>query len=66
MEIFKLRSRWGRGGSREHSAPATATPPTSKVRHLSQLLPEQRHAHNVCLWVRGVDIEDYLIQGQQQ
>eukprot|EP00983_Pelagomonas_calceolata_P022378 703884-Pelagomonas_calceolata.AAC.1 len=38
-----LRSRGGRGGNREHSAPATATPPTSKARHPSQLLPEQRH-----------------------
>eukprot|EP00983_Pelagomonas_calceolata_P054075 1143557-Pelagomonas_calceolata.AAC.1 len=31
----------------EHSAPATATPPPSKVRHPSQLLPEQRHIHLV-------------------
>eukprot|EP00983_Pelagomonas_calceolata_P038423 1136796-Pelagomonas_calceolata.AAC.2 len=40
---FPLRSRGGRGGNREHSAPATASSPTSKVRHLSQLPPEQTH-----------------------
>eukprot|EP00983_Pelagomonas_calceolata_P061204 1146726-Pelagomonas_calceolata.AAC.1 len=32
---------------REQSAPATATPPTFKVRHPSQLLPGQRHVHLV-------------------
>eukprot|EP00983_Pelagomonas_calceolata_P113399 1159977-Pelagomonas_calceolata.AAC.6 len=32
---------------REHSAPATATPPPSKVCHPSQLLLEQRHVHLV-------------------
>eukprot|EP00983_Pelagomonas_calceolata_P055982 1144396-Pelagomonas_calceolata.AAC.2 len=37
----------GVGGNKEHSAPATATPPTSKVHHPSQLLPEQRHVHLV-------------------
>eukprot|EP00983_Pelagomonas_calceolata_P067529 1149506-Pelagomonas_calceolata.AAC.1 len=45
---YLLRSRplgGGHGGSREHSAPATATPPTSKVRHPSLLTPEQRHVH---------------------
>eukprot|EP00983_Pelagomonas_calceolata_P085711 1156613-Pelagomonas_calceolata.AAC.6 len=42
-----LRSRGGRGGNREHSAPATVTPPASKVRHPSQLLPEQRDIHLV-------------------
>eukprot|EP00983_Pelagomonas_calceolata_P098885 1158398-Pelagomonas_calceolata.AAC.1 len=31
---YPLRSRGGRRGNREHAAPATATPPTSKVRHL--------------------------------
>eukprot|EP00983_Pelagomonas_calceolata_P013206 421716-Pelagomonas_calceolata.AAC.1 len=44
---YPFRSRGGRGGNREHSAPATATPPTSEVRHPSQLLPEQRHVHLV-------------------
>eukprot|EP00983_Pelagomonas_calceolata_P011325 365278-Pelagomonas_calceolata.AAC.1 len=38
-------SRGGHGGNREHSA--TATPPTSKVRHIGQLLPDQRHVHLV-------------------
>eukprot|EP00983_Pelagomonas_calceolata_P113519 1159995-Pelagomonas_calceolata.AAC.8 len=42
-----LRSTGGCERSREHSAPATATPPTFKVRHPSQLLPEQRHIHLV-------------------
>eukprot|EP00983_Pelagomonas_calceolata_P067192 1149393-Pelagomonas_calceolata.AAC.1 len=28
---YLLRSRGGRGGNREHSVPATATPPTSEV-----------------------------------
>eukprot|EP00983_Pelagomonas_calceolata_P055311 1144105-Pelagomonas_calceolata.AAC.1 len=42
---YPLRSRGVCGGSREHSAQATVTPPTSKpeVRHTSQLLLEQRH-----------------------
>eukprot|EP00983_Pelagomonas_calceolata_P013789 441564-Pelagomonas_calceolata.AAC.1 len=44
---YPLRSRGGCGGNREHSAPATATPPPSKVRHPSQLLPDQRHVHLV-------------------
>eukprot|EP00983_Pelagomonas_calceolata_P022487 707846-Pelagomonas_calceolata.AAC.1 len=49
---YPLRSRGGRGGDvppvdREHIAPATATPPTSKARHPSQLPPEQRHVHLV-------------------
>eukprot|EP00983_Pelagomonas_calceolata_P022179 697078-Pelagomonas_calceolata.AAC.1 len=44
---YPLRSRGGRGGNREHSAQATATPPTSKIRHPSQLLPKQRHIHLV-------------------
>eukprot|EP00983_Pelagomonas_calceolata_P073429 1152122-Pelagomonas_calceolata.AAC.1 len=39
---YPLRRRGGRRGNREHSAPATAAPPPSKVRHPSQLLPEQR------------------------
>eukprot|EP00983_Pelagomonas_calceolata_P062930 1147513-Pelagomonas_calceolata.AAC.2 len=39
--------RGGRGGNREHSDPASATPPTSKARHPSQLLPEQSHIHLV-------------------
>eukprot|EP00983_Pelagomonas_calceolata_P078901 1154432-Pelagomonas_calceolata.AAC.1 len=30
---YPLRSKGGHGGNREHSAPATATPPTSKARH---------------------------------
>eukprot|EP00983_Pelagomonas_calceolata_P078316 1154231-Pelagomonas_calceolata.AAC.2 len=44
---YLLRSKGGHWGNREHSAPATATPPTSKVRHPSQLHPEQRHVHLV-------------------
>eukprot|EP00983_Pelagomonas_calceolata_P049910 1141702-Pelagomonas_calceolata.AAC.2 len=44
---YLLRSSDGCGGDREHSAPATATPPASKVRHPSQLLPEQRRIHLV-------------------
>eukprot|EP00983_Pelagomonas_calceolata_P100326 1158554-Pelagomonas_calceolata.AAC.11 len=44
---YLLRSAGGRGGNREDSAPATATTPTSKVRHPSQLLPQQRHVHLV-------------------
>eukprot|EP00983_Pelagomonas_calceolata_P126985 1161354-Pelagomonas_calceolata.AAC.11 len=44
---YPLRSRGGHVGNREHSAPATGTPPTSKVRHPNQLLPEQRHVHFV-------------------
>eukprot|EP00983_Pelagomonas_calceolata_P088291 1157171-Pelagomonas_calceolata.AAC.3 len=40
---YPLRSRGGHGGNRKHSAPATATPHTSKVRHPSQLLTDQRH-----------------------
>eukprot|EP00983_Pelagomonas_calceolata_P069829 1150521-Pelagomonas_calceolata.AAC.6 len=40
---YALRSRGGRGGNREHSAPATATPPAYEVRHPSQLLLEHRH-----------------------
>eukprot|EP00983_Pelagomonas_calceolata_P028649 897065-Pelagomonas_calceolata.AAC.1 len=37
---YPLRSRGGRRGNREHSAPAT--PPSCKVRHPSQLLPEKK------------------------
>eukprot|EP00983_Pelagomonas_calceolata_P041058 1137881-Pelagomonas_calceolata.AAC.1 len=37
----------GHGGNREHSVPATATLHAYKVRHPSQLLPEQRHIHLV-------------------
>eukprot|EP00983_Pelagomonas_calceolata_P079047 1154513-Pelagomonas_calceolata.AAC.2 len=44
---YLLRSTGGRGGNRGHSAPATATPPTSEVRHPSQLLPDQGHVHLV-------------------
>eukprot|EP00983_Pelagomonas_calceolata_P083734 1156222-Pelagomonas_calceolata.AAC.4 len=46
---YLLRSAGGRrgGGNREDSAPATATPPNSKARHPSQLLPDQRHVHLV-------------------
>eukprot|EP00983_Pelagomonas_calceolata_P031880 1000864-Pelagomonas_calceolata.AAC.1 len=44
---YLLRRTGGRGGNREDSAPATATPPTSKVGHPSQLPPEQRHIHLV-------------------
>eukprot|EP00983_Pelagomonas_calceolata_P086529 1156779-Pelagomonas_calceolata.AAC.4 len=42
---YPLRSRGGRGGERKHSTPAAATPPTSKTRHPSQVLTEQRHIH---------------------
>eukprot|EP00983_Pelagomonas_calceolata_P096970 1158193-Pelagomonas_calceolata.AAC.8 len=38
-----VEKKKGHGWSKEHSAPATATPTTSKVHHPSQLLPEQRH-----------------------
>eukprot|EP00983_Pelagomonas_calceolata_P115997 1160258-Pelagomonas_calceolata.AAC.6 len=44
---YLLRSRGGHGGNREHSAPAAPSSPTSKVRHPSQLLSEQRHVHLV-------------------
>eukprot|EP00983_Pelagomonas_calceolata_P025039 787278-Pelagomonas_calceolata.AAC.1 len=44
---YPLRSRGGHRGNREHSAPATTTSPTSKVRNPSQLLPEKRHIHFV-------------------
>eukprot|EP00983_Pelagomonas_calceolata_P038747 1136908-Pelagomonas_calceolata.AAC.1 len=44
---YLLRSAEGRGENREESAPATATPPNSKARHPSQLLPDQRHVHLV-------------------
>eukprot|EP00983_Pelagomonas_calceolata_P115615 1160218-Pelagomonas_calceolata.AAC.9 len=37
---YLLRSRGGRGGDREHSVPATATPSAPKVCHPSQLLSE--------------------------
>eukprot|EP00983_Pelagomonas_calceolata_P038555 1136832-Pelagomonas_calceolata.AAC.1 len=40
---YPLGSRGGRGGNSEHSVQATATPPASKVRHPSQLLPGQKH-----------------------
>eukprot|EP00983_Pelagomonas_calceolata_P114107 1160059-Pelagomonas_calceolata.AAC.13 len=38
---YLLRSTGGRQGNREDSEPATATPPTSKAHHPSQLLPEK-------------------------
>eukprot|EP00983_Pelagomonas_calceolata_P110146 1159636-Pelagomonas_calceolata.AAC.7 len=44
---FTANLTGGAGENREHSAPATATPPTSKARHPSQFLPDQRHAHLV-------------------
>ena len=44
---YELRSAGGRGGNREDSAPATATPPTFKARDPSQLHPDQRHIHLV-------------------
>eukprot|EP00983_Pelagomonas_calceolata_P130052 1161656-Pelagomonas_calceolata.AAC.12 len=44
---YPLRSRGRRGGNRKHSAQATATPPSSKVRHPSKLLPKQRHVYLV-------------------
>eukprot|EP00983_Pelagomonas_calceolata_P028175 882608-Pelagomonas_calceolata.AAC.2 len=44
---YPLRCKGRREGNREHSAPATATPPASKVRHPSQLLLGQRHIHLV-------------------
>eukprot|EP00983_Pelagomonas_calceolata_P044408 1139285-Pelagomonas_calceolata.AAC.3 len=37
---YLSRSRGRCGGNRELSTPATATPPASRVRHPSQLLPE--------------------------
>eukprot|EP00983_Pelagomonas_calceolata_P004318 140458-Pelagomonas_calceolata.AAC.2 len=40
---YPLRSREGRKGNREHSAPTTATSSASKVCHPSQLLIEQTH-----------------------
>eukprot|EP00983_Pelagomonas_calceolata_P061219 1146730-Pelagomonas_calceolata.AAC.5 len=43
---YPLISREGRGGNREQSAPAPA-PSASKVRHPSQLLPQQRQIHLV-------------------
>eukprot|EP00983_Pelagomonas_calceolata_P084366 1156351-Pelagomonas_calceolata.AAC.2 len=42
---YLLRSRGGHGVTREHSAPATATPPAYKILHPSQLLPDQKHVH---------------------
>eukprot|EP00983_Pelagomonas_calceolata_P034094 1067472-Pelagomonas_calceolata.AAC.1 len=50
---YLLRSTGGRGGNREHSAPATATPLPSKIRHPSQLLPGQRHVHLVEVKYKG-------------
>eukprot|EP00983_Pelagomonas_calceolata_P055241 1144060-Pelagomonas_calceolata.AAC.1 len=44
---YPLRSRGGRVGNREHSAPATASSPTSEVCHPNHLLPKQRHVHLV-------------------
>eukprot|EP00983_Pelagomonas_calceolata_P054603 1143766-Pelagomonas_calceolata.AAC.2 len=44
---YPLRSRGGRGGKREHSAAATATPPAAEIPQPSQLLPEQRHIHKM-------------------
>eukprot|EP00983_Pelagomonas_calceolata_P036993 1136146-Pelagomonas_calceolata.AAC.1 len=47
---YPLRNKGGgRRGSREHSAPATATPPTSnlEVCHPSRIPPEQSHFHLV-------------------
>eukprot|EP00983_Pelagomonas_calceolata_P098849 1158395-Pelagomonas_calceolata.AAC.6 len=44
---YLLRSTGGRGGSRDHSAPATVTSTASKIRHPSQLLPEQRRIYLV-------------------
>ena len=44
---YELKSTGGRGGNREDSAPATATPPTFKARDPSQLHPDQRHIHLV-------------------
>eukprot|EP00983_Pelagomonas_calceolata_P082442 1155926-Pelagomonas_calceolata.AAC.5 len=44
---YLLRGRGGQGENREHSALATATPPTFKARHPSQLPLEQRHEHLV-------------------
>eukprot|EP00983_Pelagomonas_calceolata_P038020 1136639-Pelagomonas_calceolata.AAC.1 len=45
--VSGVRSRGGYAGNREHSAPVTATPPSFKVRHPSQLLPEQRYIYFV-------------------
>eukprot|EP00983_Pelagomonas_calceolata_P068149 1149779-Pelagomonas_calceolata.AAC.1 len=44
---YFLRSRGGNRGNREHSMPATATPPASNVRHPCQHLLGQRHIHIV-------------------
>eukprot|EP00983_Pelagomonas_calceolata_P062886 1147492-Pelagomonas_calceolata.AAC.3 len=45
--LVSVENRGGRGGTRKRSAPATATPPTSKVHHPSQLLLEWRYIHLV-------------------
>eukprot|EP00983_Pelagomonas_calceolata_P027699 869825-Pelagomonas_calceolata.AAC.1 len=46
-KLARVSPKGGRRGNRERSAPATAAPPPSKVRHHSQLLPEQRHINLV-------------------
>eukprot|EP00983_Pelagomonas_calceolata_P079789 1154868-Pelagomonas_calceolata.AAC.10 len=67
---YPLRSRGGHGGSREHSAPATATPLNSKVRHPSQLqevLPEQRNVHLAEVkYFEGTRPKDQLEASKQQ
>eukprot|EP00983_Pelagomonas_calceolata_P020514 646185-Pelagomonas_calceolata.AAC.1 len=64
---YPLRSRGGRGGNREHLAPATATPPTSKVRHPSQLLPGQRHVHFVVVkYCEDTRLKNQLEASKQQ
>eukprot|EP00983_Pelagomonas_calceolata_P068599 1149987-Pelagomonas_calceolata.AAC.3 len=45
-----LRKRGGRGGSREHSEPAEATPPIFKVRHPSLLNPIVRRSVMTRVW----------------
>eukprot|EP00983_Pelagomonas_calceolata_P078029 1154109-Pelagomonas_calceolata.AAC.4 len=51
---YPWRSREGCGENREHSAPASATPPASKFRHPSQL-PEERRIHLVDVTVKRPD-----------
>eukprot|EP00983_Pelagomonas_calceolata_P078665 1154334-Pelagomonas_calceolata.AAC.1 len=68
---YPLRSKGGyRENSlslREHSAPATASPPAFKVRHPNQILPGQRHIHleeaNYC---EGTRSKNQLEASKQQ
>eukprot|EP00983_Pelagomonas_calceolata_P081067 1155413-Pelagomonas_calceolata.AAC.2 len=56
----------GRRGNKEHSAPATATPPTSKTRHPSQLPPEQRHIHLLVKYCEDTRPKTQLEASKQQ